>query len=87
MQFGLQVSSEIFQKGRNWALECLEGADDIPAYGPTNTTDDILTYYDHKAELMIQCDACQKSLLYYEVESRLLVLAVPWPILRQDVHK
>lgn len=64
----------------------MERADDISAYGPRNTTDDILSYYDHKAELVIQCDACQKSLLYYEAESTSFMLTVPWPIPRQDMH-
>lgn len=55
----------------------MEGADEISAYGPRNTTDDILSYYDHKAELVIQCDAGQKSLLHYEAESTSFMLTVP----------
>lgn len=66
----------------------MKGADDISAHGPRNTTDDILrlSYYDHKAELVIQCDACLKSLRHYEAESTSFMLTVPSPITRQDIH-
>ena len=60
LPFGLNVSSEIFQKRLNMALEGLEGvmcvADDIIVYGPGDDIQHATEDHDKKLrELLLRC--------------------------------